>query len=88
MKKIGDLMKEIGFNPQASDSVKEAFIKHLIKQSTGAHVQTPSEKKIVAENPEKFISFKFKQDEKYSLPTQLSFSFDKTEVIKNKKTAI
>lgn len=35
MKKIGELMKEIGFNPDASDAVKEAFIKYLVKQSAG-----------------------------------------------------
>ena len=87
MKKIGDLMKEIGFNSHASDSVKEAFIKNLIKQSSGVHVQTPSEKKIIAENPEKFISLR--RDEKYALPTQLAFSFDAAEAVtNNKKSAI
>ena len=79
-------MKDIGFNPQASDSVKEAFIKHLIKQSTGNNVQTPSEKKIVDENPEKFISLN--KTEKYALPTQLSFSFDGDQIVKKKKTAV
>ena len=43
MKKMGELMKEIGFNPHASDSVKEAFIKHLIKQSNGENVQSPTQ---------------------------------------------
>ncbi len=86
MKKIGDLMKEIGFNPQASDSVKEAFVKHLIKQATGLNVQTPTEKKIIAANPEKI--FLFKAVEKYSLPAQLTFDFDVTDNSKKKKTAI
>lgn len=86
MKKIGELMKEIGFNPHASESVKEAFIKHLIKQSTGSNVQTPSEKKIISENPEKFISFN--KSEKYALPTQLAFSFDDEQIVKKKKTAV
>jgi hypothetical protein len=45
MKKIGDLMQEMGFRKDAPDSVKEAFIKHLIKSATGVEVQTPSEKK-------------------------------------------
>lgn len=66
MKKIGELMKDLGFNPKASDSAKEAFLKHLIKGATGHNVQTPSEKKIVAANPEKIIPF----------PQQLQFEFD------------
>lgn len=68
MKKLNELMKEMGFNPNASDSVKEAFLKHLIKNSTGADVMTPSEKKIVTANPLKIVNF----------PKQLSFEFDET----------
>lgn len=44
MKKVGDIMKEMGFNKEAPDSVKEAFIKNLIKSATGVTVETPSEK--------------------------------------------
>ena len=84
MKKVGDLMKEIGFNPKASDSVKEAFIKHLIKTSTGAQVQTPSEKKIIRENPQKIVSLNKKDS--FSLPAQMAFDFDEVqEKTKNKK---
>lgn len=68
MKKVGDLMKEIGFNPNGSDAVKEAFIKHLIKASTGVNVQTPSEKKEIFENPQKIVSLK--------PPVQMAFDFD------------
>lgn len=67
MKKIGNLMQELGFNKNAPDSVKEAFIKHLIKASTGASVTTPSEKKEIQENPERIVQFK--------TPQQLSFDF-------------
>ena len=35
MKKMGDIMNELGFNAEASEASKEAFIKYLIKQSTG-----------------------------------------------------
>ena len=79
-------MKDIGFNARASDSVKEAFIKHLIKHSTGNNVQTPTEKKIILENPDKFISFN--KAEKYALPTQLAFSFDDEQIVKKKKNAV
>lgn len=66
MKKIGELMKDLGFNPDSSDSAKEAFLKYLIKNATGHNVQTPTEKKIIAENPQKIVPF----------PQQLQFDFD------------
>lgn len=66
MKKVGKLMNELGFNKNSSDSAKEAFIKYLIKQSTGHDVATPSEKKIIQENPQKIVSF----------PKQLAFDFE------------
>lgn len=69
MKKVGQLMKDLGFNQQASDSAKEAFIKYLIKQSTGVDVQTPTEKRLIAENPQKIVSF----------PKQLAFDFEETQ---------
>ena len=69
MKKINDIMNEMGFNKDAPDSVKEAFIKHLIKASTGADVITPTEKKIIQDNPDKIVQF----------PKQMSFQFDEGE---------
>lgn len=62
---MSDLMKEMGFNRYASESAKESFLKYLIKQGAGVNVQTPTEKNIVAANPEKIISF----------PQQLTFDF-------------
>lgn len=67
MKKIDQLMAELGFNKNAPDSVKEAFIKHLIKASTGVNVTTPSEKKEIAENPHRVHALTSSQ--------QLSFAF-------------
>ncbi|MBY0553237.1 hypothetical protein K2P97_01830 [bacterium] len=75
MKKVGQLMKDMGFNPNSSDSAKEAFIKYLIKQSAGVNVQTPSEKKAIQENPEKIVHF----------PKQLTFDFDENETTPLKK---
>jgi uncharacterized protein (DUF1499 family) len=66
MKKIGELMRDLGFNADASDSAKEAFLKHLIKSATGRNVLTPTEKKIIADNPQKIVQF----------PQQLQFDFD------------
>lgn len=65
MKKVSDLMKEMGFNQNAPVATQEAFLKHLIKAATGASVVTPTEKKIIQENPDKIVQF----------PKQLSFDF-------------
>ncbi len=67
MKKIDLLMQELGFKKDAPDSVKEAFIKHLIKASTGVNVMTPSEKQEIRLNPQTVVSLK--------TPEQLSFDF-------------
>lgn len=67
MKKIDLLMQELGFNKNAPDSVKEAFIKHLIKASTGASVVTPSEQREIEQNPLRVVQLKN--------PQQLSFDF-------------
>jgi hypothetical protein len=65
MKKMNELMKDLGFNPNGSDSVKEAFIKNLIKASYGVDVVTPTDKKIIQANPDKIVQF----------PNQLAFDF-------------
>lgn len=33
MKKIAEIMEELGFRPEGSDAVKKAFVKNLIKQA-------------------------------------------------------
>ncbi|MCB0415527.1 MAG: hypothetical protein KDD50_14415 [Bdellovibrionales bacterium] len=33
MKSVGDIMKELGFDPNAPEGVKKAFIKYLIRSS-------------------------------------------------------
>lgn len=59
MKKMNVLMEELGFKKDAPDSVKEAFIKHLIKAATGVNTTTPSEKKEIEASPEKFVQLSF-----------------------------
>ena len=84
MKKIGDLMKDMGFNPKSSVSVQEAFIKHLIKASEGIDVLTPTEKKIIQSNPQKIINLK--NENQFH---QMSFDFESdliNEVALEKKT--
>lgn len=67
MKKIDQLMAELGFKKEAPEGVKEAFIKHLIKASAGVNVMTPTEKKEIEASPEKVVLF--------HAPQQLSFDF-------------
>lgn len=71
MKKASDLMKDLGFNKDAPVATQEAFIKHLIKAATGASVITPTEKKIIQENPDKIVQF----------PKQLAFDFADEELL-------
>lgn len=80
MKKASDLMKEMGFNKDAPLATQEAFIKHLIKAATGANVITPTEKKIIQENPDKIVQF----------PKQLTFDFadeESLDILKKSKKA-
>ncbi|MCC2677926.1 MAG: hypothetical protein K0R29_502 [Pseudobdellovibrio sp.] len=58
MKSSGQIMQELGFNKNASDSAKAAFLKHLFKAATGCEVQTPSfETKISKAPPAMQLSF-------------------------------
>jgi hypothetical protein len=79
MKKIGDLMKDMGFNAKSSTSVQEAFIKHLIKASEGIDVLTPTEKKIIQANPQKILNLK--NENQFH---QMSFDFENDFAINHK----
>ncbi|RYZ87775.1 MAG: hypothetical protein EOP06_12120 [Proteobacteria bacterium] len=70
MKKISELMDELGFDPEGSTAVKEAFIKYLIKQSEGVNVLAPTEKALIKANPEKVRFLRAAP-----LADQLSFEF-------------
>lgn len=41
MKKIGDIMEEMGFNANSTPSSKAAFIKYLAKQAYNVDLQVP-----------------------------------------------
>lgn len=70
MKKISELMDELGFDPEGSPAVKEAFLKYLIKASEGTHVLTPSERALIKANPTQIkVLPQFKRAE------QLAFDF-------------
>ena len=42
MKKMAEIMEELGFNPDGSDEVKKAFIKNLIKQAHVSEFSRPN----------------------------------------------
>jgi hypothetical protein len=88
MKKMGELMQEMGFRKDAPDSVKEAFLKHLIKNATGVEVVTPSEK--AAQLDTKSLSTKSEVTaarKKVSEPIQLEFGFFHDESRKKAKVS-
>jgi len=70
MKKLSDLMDELGFEPEGSPAVKEAFIKYLIKSSEGVNVLTPSEKTLIKASPQTVKVLPVAQK-----PEQLAFDF-------------
>jgi hypothetical protein len=70
MKKLSELMDELGFDPEGSPAVKEAFLKYLIKQSEGVNVLTPTEKQLIKASPQKVRMLP-----QNPLPAQLSFEF-------------
>jgi hypothetical protein len=72
MKKVSELMDELGFDPEGSPAVKEAFIKYLIKASEGVNVLTPTEKALIKSDPAKIKVLPLAQK-----PEQLSFDFHK-----------
>lgn len=61
MKRIGQLMEEIGFRKEAPDSVKKAFLEHLLQQASGAPVD------------QKNLSSTEKSQQHSAQPQQLAF---------------
>lgn len=74
MKRMSKMMEEMGFNKDASEGAKEAFIKHLLKASMGVNVQTPSEKREMEKNRDRIIPITAAKKG----PEQLAFDLDAT----------
>ncbi len=72
VKKISEIMSEMGFRKEAPDSVKEAFVKHLVRAAEQVHVTTPSEKAEIIKNNIPQIA-----------EAQLSFNFDEVKPAAN-----
>lgn len=73
MRKMGDLMKDLGFREDASEEVKEAFVKNLLKSAYGIDLGSSKTHK---------QSKKLKTPQS---PTQLAFDFgDETVQVPNR----
>ena len=59
MKKMGDIMKELGFRPEGSEAVKKAFVKNLIEQAKVTEFARQVEKK--SSEPKDLEADKFQQ---------------------------
>ncbi len=57
MKKVGDLFQELGFNENASDEVKIAFVKNLVRKAYDVEIARP--KKTPPKVFEEQLSFNF-----------------------------
>jgi hypothetical protein len=68
MKKMAELMQEIGFNKDSSTGAQEAFLKHLIFASTGTRVLTPTEHAEIKADPVRVKQLPLPQE-------QMSFGF-------------
>lgn len=70
MKKLSELMDELGFDPEGSPAVKEAFVKYLIKSTEGISVLTPTEKELIKASPTTVKALKLPPEQ-----NQLQFDF-------------
>ncbi|MBX3041176.1 MAG: hypothetical protein KF789_10775 [Bdellovibrionaceae bacterium] len=76
MKKLGQIMNELGFRADASQASKEAFIKHLLRVSEGVHVMPPTEVELVAQQGSKVATLPTAQKRKLEDPQPIQLSFD------------
>ncbi len=80
MKRAGQVLKQMGFRKDAPESLKEAFVRHLIKSATGVDV---------APGPNEAKAIKIERAVK-GMPVQLEFNFteslaEKIEIFDSEK---
>ncbi len=93
MHKISDLMTALGFNENASDEVKKAFINHLVRQAFGAsHNKKIKDSSIASESirsvgssVSKLSSIPDHLPSRH--PEQLSFNFEQSQTSVKKRPA-
>lgn len=81
MKKLGDLMEELGFKNEASDATKAAFIKHLIDKAYKTNIKLPAQYQQILKLEKKAELEDFYERKK----RQLSFDLDNIEQQEKKK---
>lgn len=74
MKKVGDLFQELGFNANASDDVKIAFIKNLVRAAYG--VDIPGPKSVLPKDNLAQAAVSIQKTAAPKKLEQLSFNFD------------
>ena len=52
MERVDLIMERLGFNKEADDGVKAAFVKNLIKQAYGVDVPLPAQYELKAQQPQ------------------------------------
>jgi len=79
MDRVDGIMERLGFNKDANDGVKAAFLKNLIKQAYGVEVPLPPqyEAQIKKQTLEEYaIAEITRQQRPREINEQLSFDFD------------
>ena len=76
MKKIGQIMQELGFRPEGSTATKEAFIKHLLRAAEGVNVMTPTEVEVIEKNRHLISRLDQHSSTKTGNPVPVQLSFD------------
>lgn len=87
MHKISDLMTALGFNDNASDEVKKAFINHLVRQAFGASRNEKSKDFLSAFGPSHDEAPARIDHLPARKPEQLEFNFEEPHGITKKKPA-
>jgi hypothetical protein len=71
MRRIGDLMKELGFDPAGSIDAQKAFIKHLIRAADN----TASSARVTSENSQNSANLQKPKNSTASV-SEIQLSFD------------
>ncbi len=76
LEKMGDVLEQMGFNKNSSQSAKASFLKHLIKQAYNVNVEIPEIYKSTTEVGERSIDSLFENKLMNKNEEQLEFLLD------------
>jgi hypothetical protein len=66
MKSIGEIMRELGFNPDSSPEVQKAFVKHLVKEAQANELKLKENPQTDTYKPGDQLSFDLGEPKKVS----------------------